>query len=378
MLNPSMMFFSLTALLSPAHSGPEPFNLMITDAPYRAPAGTVDLEIPDDEEHAFLEGIIEDIFPRGHKGFFTEEKAIEILRYTSSALELKNNGGSATKILREGYAICGGLSHVFRILCRKVGIPSRYVGAFYLRPLMGSHAISEVYYGGRWHLLDPTFGLFFYSKDRYDKKGRIASFHDLTIDHHSWHAFKVVDKPWSGTYNEQTRSYGIMPAEPDYLAEVYNSSIIELYRKYVETTFPVAYGSNDRVSFPVDADVREGGDFRVGELDGESRDVVMQALNGSTYVGSHYVGGSFPPGFHTWSIKAAVGTRLTLSYFAVGEGSPKLTMQPLKGVRSNGADYTEMGTTFGLLVIDDEAIVSIHCPTGTFIVDAMKLEKASE
>ena len=49
-----------------------------------------------------------------------------------------------------------------------VGLPSRYIGAFNLRPIMGSHAISEVYYGGKWHLLDPTFGIFFYSKTQYD------------------------------------------------------------------------------------------------------------------------------------------------------------------------------------------------------------------
>jgi hypothetical protein len=378
MLRLSVKILGLIFMLWSTQSGAGSYTMSISDASHEARVSEDDLAIPQNEDQAFLNGVVQEIFPGGVEGISTEERAIEILKYTSSALELKNNGGSATKILREGYAICGGLSHVFRILCRKVGIPSRYVGAFYLRPLMGSHAISEVFYGGKWHLLDPTFGMFFYSNDEYDRKGVIASFHDLTVDQEIWQAFKVVEKPWLGKYDDLTRSFKVRRAEPEYLSDVYNTSIVDLYRKYTEETFPVAYGSGDRVSFPVDANLRGESEFKVGEVDDGSRDVVMQALNGSSYVGSHYVGGSSPPGFHTWSIKTVAGAKLVLTYEGVGDRSPELMLQPLKGVRLIQSDHTEKGTIFGLLVIDDEAIISVHCADGTFIVDAMKLEMANE
>ena len=93
---------------------------------YNALPGPKDLEISADEDEAFLNGVLKSIFPDGTGGLSDEQKGIAILRYASSALELKNNGGTATKIIREGYAICGGMSHVHRVLCRMVGLPSRY------------------------------------------------------------------------------------------------------------------------------------------------------------------------------------------------------------------------------------------------------------
>ncbi len=359
--------------------GAETFNLSMTDASFNSSPEADHLEISDNEDLVYLDGILRSIFPNGHENLWTEKKAIEILRYTSSALELRSNGGSATKILKEGYAICGGLSHVFRILCRRAGIPARYVGAFNLRPLMGSHAISEVYYAGRWHLLDPTFGLFFYSHDEYEtEEGMIASFHDLTIGHEDWSVFKVVDEPWVGIYDAEIRSYDVQPAGPDYLREVYKQSIEELYRKYVEETFPVAYGSGDRISFPVDADLRNNLVVSIGEVDGSSRDVVMQGLNGSVYAGSHYLGGSFPPGFHTWTVKSAKGTRLELTYYSVADEAPNLVFQALKGVRLIRAENRGRPVGFVLLVIDTDPVFSVYCPTGTFVVDAMKLERIDQ
>ena len=198
---------------------------------YNALPGPKDLEISADEDEAFLNGVLKSIFPEGTGGMSDEQKGISILRYASSALELKNNGGTATKIIREGYAICGGLSHVHRVLCRMVGLPSRYIGAFNLRPIMGSHAISEVYYGGKWHLLDPTFGIFFYSKTQYDGTGEIPSFHDLVTSPGRWTAFKVVERPWIGRYDDSVRSFGVAPVEADYLKDVYRTPIMELYRK---------------------------------------------------------------------------------------------------------------------------------------------------
>ena len=356
----------------------EAFSVRYFNTPADRPPGPEEYRVPEEEDEAFLDGVLQEIFPEGMAGLSEEAKAIEIMRYVSSALELKNNGGSATKVLREGYAICGGMSHAFRVLCRKAGIPSRYIGAFYLRPVQGGHAISEVYYGGKWRLLDPTFAMFYYSKNGYDGTGEIASFHDVVLNPDGWTAMKVVEKPWGGMYDASIRAFGVAPAGPDYLKDVYGTSIVELYHKYATETFPVAYGSDDPVSFPVDVDLREAAVFEVGKVDGDSRDVVLAALNGTTYVGGHYVGGSFPPGFHTWSLQTPGRCRVRVTYSSTAENPPALRFVPLKAVRL--AEFRSEGkqSVFELLVIGPEAIFSIYSPERTFVVDAIEAMRSAQ
>ncbi len=363
----------LAVLLGPAGAAASERN--DPNMSHNALPGPEDLKIAADEDKAFLEEVLRGIFTGGTEGLTDEQKGIAILRYASSALELKNNGGSATKIIREGYAICGGLSHVHRVLCRMVGLPSRYIGAFNLRPIMGSHAISEVYYEGKWHLLDPTFGLFFYSKTQYDGTGVIASFYDLVMAPDQWTAFKVVDRPWIGRYDDTVRTYGVKPVEVDYLKDVYRTPILDLYRKYAAETFPIAYGHRDPVSYPVDADLREQEVMRVGEADENSGDVLRMVTNGSAYVGGHYLGGSYPPGFHTWSIRTPGPCRLRIEYFSTQDNPPALTLSPLKAARIVSVRIEGRRVILDLQAVGPEVIVAVHCPEGTFAVDAIRAER---
>ncbi|MDE3000912.1 MAG: transglutaminase-like domain-containing protein [Gemmatimonadota bacterium] len=340
--------------------------------PFRTMPVPEDLEISPEEDLGFLEEVLNSIFPDGTDGLTGEQKGIAILRYASSALELKNNGGSATKIIKEGHAICGGLSHVLRVLCRMVGLPSRYIGAFNLRPIMGSHAISEVYYDGKWHLLDPTFGLFFYSKKAYDGTGEIASFHDLVMEPDHWTALKVVERPWIGRYDETVRSHGVAAVEADYLKDRYRTPILDLYRIYLAETFPIAYGHSDPVSYPVDADLSAQEEMRIGEADGNSSDVLRMVTNGSAYVGGHYLGGSYPPGFHTWSIRTPGPCRLRIEYFSTQDDPPGLKLSPLKAARIISVHTDGRKVVLDLLALGPEVIVSVHCPEGTFSVDAVR------
>ena len=340
--------------------------------PFRTMPSPEDLEISPNEDRGFLEEVLKRIFPDGTEGLTDEQKGIAILRYASSALELKNNGGTATKIIREGYAICGGLSHVHRVLCRMVGLPSRYIGAFNLRPIMGSHAISEVYYSGKWHLLDPTFGLFFYSREKYDGAGEIASFHDLVMAPDRWTALKVVERPWIGRYDDAVRSHGVTAVEADYLKDRYKTPILDLYRRYLAETFPIAYGHSDPVSFPVDADLSAQQETWIGEVDGSYGDVLRLVTNGSTYVGGHYLGGAYPPGFHTWSIRTPGPCRLRIEYFSTQEDPPGLEPTPLKAARVVSVRKEEKKVVLELQAIGPEVIVSVYCPDGTFSVDAVR------
>ena len=184
---------------------------------------------------------------------------------------------------------------------------------------------------------------------------------------------KVAERPWVGRYDNAIRSYGVTPADSGFLKDVYGTGIVDLYRKYADETFPVAYGSKDLISFPVDADLRESDHLVVGAPDGDSRDVVLQAPNGETYVGGHYLGGSFPPGFHTWSVKTPGRSHLKVTYHHVGDDPPDLTIVCLKALHLAAQHSTGKLTAFELQTMGPEAIFSIYCPTGTYIVDAMKI-----
>ncbi len=352
---------------------PGPIGLRFTDRPFEMYPSEADLRISDAEDLAYLDAVLADIFPEGIGGLTDEQRAIEILRYASTSLFLKNNGGTATKIIKEGYGICGAISTVFRTLCRRSGLPARYIGAFYLRPGQGGHAISEVHYDGGWHLLDPTFGLFYYSSETFDGSGRIPAFHDLVLAPSGYYALKVCEKPWVGRHDAKTRSYGITPADADFLKDVYGTGIVDLYRKYLTETFPVAYGGADLISFPVDADLTLSDSVAVGGIDGKSRDVVLQALNGNAYVGGHYVGGSFPPGFHTWSVRTPARSRLRLTYHATTDKPPDLVLSCLKAVHLASQSSGDRFTVFDLTAVGPEVIFSVYCPTGTYVVDAMHI-----
>ncbi len=370
-----LMFLILVCLMtSPIASHAQPpgrYALPYNHAAYDRPPTEEDLSIPREEDLAFLDSVLKTIFPEGMQGLTDEQKSIEVLRYVSSALLLKSNGGSATKVLREGYAICGGMSHAFRILCRRAGVPSRYIGAFYLRPIMGSHAISEVFCGGKWRLLDPTFGIFFYSGDAYDGKGEIASFHDMIADPAGWTPMKVVSRPWGGKYDRTLRV--VQKVEPDYLKDFYGAPITDLYRKYLRETFPVAYGSDDLVSFPVDADLRMSKDLWFGGIDSSSTDVVLLALNGTQNVGGHYLGGSFPHGLHTWSIQAPENAVLTVEYYSADAKPAELKCVSLKGLHLLSYGYEGKKAAFTFRMIGTEGILAVTCPAGSYTVDAMRI-----
>jgi transglutaminase-like putative cysteine protease len=163
-----------------------------------------DLVIPKDEDLSFLNDVLRKVFPNGADGLSDEEKSIEILKFASSALRLKANKGSATKMLKEGFTLCGGMAGAFVMLSRAVGLPARPASAKYM-PSFSEHVVSEVFYADNWHLFDPTFGIFFYSRAEYDKQGYVISFHEFLCNPDIGTPFKVVSRPWAGSYGEETK-----------------------------------------------------------------------------------------------------------------------------------------------------------------------------
>lgn len=77
----------------------------------------------------------------------------------------KNNHGGAAKLLKEGYAICGGSAVTMAEMLYSVNVKSRL--AFLIGiPNQGAHSLVEVYFkNGECGLFDPTFGIFWYDHE---------------------------------------------------------------------------------------------------------------------------------------------------------------------------------------------------------------------
>lgn len=339
-----------------------------------------DLLIDKAEDRNYLQSILDTIFPDGTAGLSEEEISVEILRYISSALYLKSNTGNASKILHEGYAECGGLSVSFQALVRLTGIPARKVGLYGV-DWQGAHSLVEVYYDGQWHLYDPSFGMFLYSKPEYNETGRIASLDDLVTSSASgWYFFKVVEQPWAG-YDESVRSFGIVRAEKDYLDEVYGYAFLDQYRQMFTTVFPVAYDDNQIISFPVIADLTDDGKFSVGVVDQSSSDIIdataAQETAGKT--GTYLLlGENCCQYVHTWFIKAPSPGFVRVTYYSTGNLSPVLMLFPLKGIYIVSASQDEKKAEFLLRVSDSESAVQFWSSNGSFWVDAIQSEWLGE
>lgn len=338
-----------------------------------------DLVIPKGEDVSLLNQVLKTIFPNGTEGLSEEDKSIEILKYASSALKLKPNKGSASKIIKEGFSLCGGMASVFVMLSRAIGLPARPATAKYM-PSFSEHVVAEVFYDNKWHLFDPTFAIFFYSKPDYDKDGYVISFDEFLSRPNDWAPFKVVSIPWTGAYDQQARTFDVTRAEDDYLKSKYGDSVINIYRKEMQEAFPVAFGANDLVSFPVDANLLQDTELWFGENDNSYDDLILFSTKFSAkykahFFGSYYLGEFGTPALHTWVVRAPSMSTITIEYYCAEADTPKLELAPLRAARLIESRYEERKTTFKIHMNDEEAILSIFCPNGTFFVDAMHAYK---
>ena len=347
---------------------PKTFLIHYADSSYARAPEKADLAVPPTENETFLDSVLKTIFANGAT-LSDEEKSIRILKHVSSVLPVKDNIASASSLLRHGYALCYGRSKVFITLCRMVGLPARHVGSMYM-PDLKTHAISEVFYGGRWHLFDATFGIFFYSSLEYGKEGYVISFHDLVSNPLAWTPFMVVPEAGTGVYDESVRSYPVTRIEDEQVELAAENISLASYRRGIQKAYPVAYGGNDIVSYPVDANLLRDSSRWFGRLDRSSGDL---AGFHERFSGSQYVGHASPPGFHTWLIHAPPFSTVYIEYHSVYSNMPKLHLVPLRSATILEAASVHTKATFTIRVIDSTAIVSVFCPVGSFSVDAMHI-----
>lgn len=69
----------------------------------------------------------------------------------------------AENTLEQGAGICGNAAAVFVAILRRLGVPAHRLNLFYKAPdgSKGGHTTAEAFWRGRWHMMDPTWGVFF-------------------------------------------------------------------------------------------------------------------------------------------------------------------------------------------------------------------------
>lgn len=74
-------------------------------------------------------------------------------------------GGDVEDVLNREAGICGAARLVFEDISRSLGVKTRSVFVFYPHPNgtkdIAGHTFSEAFWGGKWHYLDPTWGVFY-------------------------------------------------------------------------------------------------------------------------------------------------------------------------------------------------------------------------
>lgn len=214
--------------------------IIFFDTLYNPPAripNDRDLYISPSEDMVFLEETLGKIFPDGTEKLSAEDKAIDVLRFVVIEIENINNLGTATKVLKDGYAVCGGKAVVFQTLLKKLGIPARQVELFNT-PDSG-HTLVEAYYEKGWHIFDASYGVFVYSAPTYDKNGKVIDMYELSKNREMGYLQGVTDTPWTGQYSLDSKLYGVKSLG------INNQTLNDLWRREIKPAYPIIYGQKN-------------------------------------------------------------------------------------------------------------------------------------
>lgn len=85
--------------------------------------------------------------------------------------------GSPRRTLETGSGSCGHMSAAMRMLLATGSYKAREIHLSDGKTPPATHAVVEVFYGGEWHLYDPTFGVKFLNQD-----GQVASYKEVRLD----------------------------------------------------------------------------------------------------------------------------------------------------------------------------------------------------
>jgi len=77
-------------------------------------------------------------------------------------------GGTEEEVLRKGWHMCNEITRVLVFLCQIAGLPARTVFLFTdLLTGLGGHAVTEIFFDGKWNMVENNFGVMFLMDDGY-------------------------------------------------------------------------------------------------------------------------------------------------------------------------------------------------------------------
>ena len=120
------------------------------------------------------------LFEELTQGKMTDEERIKAVNdYIAGKLNYKETQwelGSPRRILERGSQYCGHLASAMAAILA-VAYPTRIINLSDGTNPPNTHVVVEVFYQGRWHLYDPTFGVEFKDRD-----GKVAGYQDVRLD----------------------------------------------------------------------------------------------------------------------------------------------------------------------------------------------------
>jgi hypothetical protein len=169
--------------------------------------------------------------------FSAERKVLSVMQYVNShirnpTLSEKANDVSRLQILESGIGYCDQQVNVFLALCETAGISGRMVW-LYGEDSVSAHTVAEVYYDGKFHMIDPFYKQVFYLSNH-----EIASVNDVIQGNIDPNDFEKMS-------NKQKRLYGkkypwkIAPRTPVSQSKSMGSKLVFLYSDFMG---PVFYG----------------------------------------------------------------------------------------------------------------------------------------
>jgi hypothetical protein len=127
------------------------------------------------------DGYYRSLFNRLTEHAITDHQRIDAInKYIATKQNPKEDAwsfNSARDVIERGAPHCSNLSFAMAIIVAAGGYPARTVHTSDTIDYLHTHVSVEVYFGDRWHLYDPTYGIFFL-----DAMGRVASYKDLRLN----------------------------------------------------------------------------------------------------------------------------------------------------------------------------------------------------
>ncbi|MFP4500516.1 MAG: transglutaminase-like domain-containing protein [Candidatus Hydrogenedentota bacterium] len=365
------VLIAIAALLAMQHAQPASLeDAFVPPAPADEAPETY-TNLGRDEDAEVLDEALAAIFAGGARPEAVETRVLHVLAYVAQVTRMEPLGaehGSACLAAGKGY--CTDMAQAFVALCRRMGLPAR-VNSFHNIEWMQGHSAAEVHYDGGWHFFDPTFAVFFYSRDAYDGRGRVRPLRELIGGAETpEHCFAVVPEVWTG---ENTHPPRPEPAAGKNAGR-HTYTLGEFYRQIFRTTFPPVFTPRQTVSMPFVMRLANG-EAWAGKRDGHTDDLFARRED-RTY-----------PRYHGFTQVGQTRNVHVLNTLVLEDGRPgwyRLTYHftgmsqydtmravPLMSVLPRTPEIEEDRWSLVFYLQDNSGILLIDNPSGRAYIDAV-------